>query len=170
MNGWTEQMDAELTKHVNAGLSFSQAAGLINADFGLTLSRNAAIGRAHRLGMKGSAIGESRNKTPRSKAPPKPRAVRRHRIVEAFEVEQPEMRCVEVAPLGVDLMDLNDAVCRYPSEDAPFTFCGHPVRDGSPYCGPHHGLCHNQARATRRDDAAHPGQKRSVRFFNYEAA
>jgi len=162
-------MDAHLTNAIEVGVSFSKIACEINSKFGFSFTRNAAIGRAHRLGLKNSAMNSQRNKTPR--APRKARAVRRNPIVPAIEVEQPALRCVEVVPLQIDLMALSDEVCRYPSENAPFTFCGHPVKVGSRYCGPHHALCHSYTPAPRRPDAQRPGRKSSVRSFNeFEAA
>lgn len=41
----------------------------------------------------------------------------------------------------MDLIDLKEGDCRYPSGDAlPFDFCGAPIVEGS-YCAQHHKLC-----------------------------
>lgn len=61
-------------------------------------------------------------------APPKPIAI-----------DLPALRCVEVDPLHVNLLDLQPEQCRWPYGEGPYTFCGHPAVFGS-YCGPHFGL------------------------------
>lgn len=54
--------------------------------------------------------------------------------------KRPEVKTT-VVPLNIDLDDLKNRQCRYPYGDGPFTFCGHPVRDNSPYCEEHHKIC-----------------------------
>jgi GcrA cell cycle regulator len=168
-------MDAALIRHVADGKSLSQAAVLINAEFKTQFSRNAAIGRAHRLGIKAGVRYKTMRKPKdkgetRAPKPQRPRAVRRNPIVAPIEVEQPEPRCVEVISRELDILTIEPGECRYPSEGAPFTFCGHPVRGESSYCGPHHSLCHGHTPAPRRPDALRTGPKRSSFFLNFEAA
>jgi GcrA cell cycle regulator len=56
----------------------------------------------------------------------------------------PKLRCVEVNPRHLSLVDLEPGDCRYPyggEEDGDvITFCGHPQREGSSYCVPHFHL------------------------------
>lgn len=54
--------------------------------------------------------------------------------------KRPEVKTT-VVPLNIDLDDLKNRQCCYPYGDGPFTFCGHPVRDNSPYCEEHHKIC-----------------------------
>lgn len=168
---WNVEMDADLKRFIEAGKSFSQSAAEINATHGTDFSRNAAIGRAHRLGIKGSAISVQRNKTPRSPKPRKPKPAQVRAVAIPVEVEQPPLRCVEVVSRELDILTIGACECRYPSNDAPFTFCGNPVKVGSPYCGPHHAVCHDRIPTPRKPDAQRPGVKRSARsFFDFEAA
>lgn len=144
--GWTQEQSDALENHVKAGMSYAQAAAAINAAFGTSFTRNSAIGRANRIGLSG---------IPRERKPRAPRAPKQHkprlrlmatnhgglRVMMTSESTLEELRCVEVVPRNVSLLDLKSGECRYPSEDAPFTFCGHPIKPGSSYCVPHHHLC-----------------------------
>jgi GcrA cell cycle regulator len=59
-------------------------------------------------------------------------------------VDLPELRCVEIVPRHLSLVELESGDCRYPyggdGEDEPITFCGHPRRPDSSYCAPHFDL------------------------------
>lgn len=46
-----------------------------------------------------------------------------------------------VVPLNIEMDHLKHSQCRYPYGDGPFTFCGHPVTEKSPYCEEHHKIC-----------------------------
>lgn len=76
----------------------------------------------------------------------KPRAINFNRIEAARGRIDPEpfvMRAVEVVPRHRTLLELEDGDCRFPYGDGPFTFCGNPIKKGSPYCGAHSALCFN---------------------------
>jgi GcrA cell cycle regulator len=62
-----------------------------------------------------------------------------------FEREEiPRLRCADVDPRHLSLLDLEVSDCRYPyggDEDGEaITFCGHPRRQGSSYCTAHFHL------------------------------
>src|SRR5664279_2177032 len=52
-----------------------------------------------------------------------------------------KLRCVEIEPRHLSLMELERSHCRYPyggdEADHTITFCGHPRRKGSSYCAQH---------------------------------
>jgi GcrA cell cycle regulator len=52
-----------------------------------------------------------------------------------------KLRCVELTPRHLTLIELEHGDCRYPyggdAEDEAITFCGHPRQAGSSYCRPH---------------------------------
>lgn len=141
---WTDDRIAQLTKLFGEGYSCAQIA----AELG-DATRNAVIGKVNRLGL-------SREKQIRVKVDA-PRAPREHkaririarsngnsnsqRVFIASETEQYRLRCVEIEPRHLTLMDLEKDDCTYPYGDGPFTYCGHPKREGSSYCVPHHHLC-----------------------------
>ena len=62
-------------------------------------------------------------------------------------VKLPELRCVEILPRHLALVDLESRDCRYPyggdEEGDAITFCGHARREGSSYCAPHFHLTRN---------------------------
>jgi GcrA cell cycle regulator len=138
---WTEEFSGRLVALVGGGFSFSQIA----SEMGVT--RNAAIGRAHRLGLNGK-IYSRRRKTPAeleaTKRDKEERRRERRRTQRAsivmVKVNLEALRCVEVEPLHKSLADLGRNDCRYPYGEGPYTFCGNPQREGHSYCGPHFAL------------------------------
>jgi hypothetical protein len=54
------------------------------------------------------------------------------------------MRCVEIEPLNLSIMDLTENTCRWPAggypDDTPITFCGHWCPKEVPYCFDHQRL------------------------------
>ena len=62
-----------------------------------------------------------------------------------------------VASLNIDLEDLKNRRCRYPYGDGPFTFCGHPVKEKSPYCEEHHKICFKGIKTRQATDSTNLG-------------
>lgn len=62
-----------------------------------------------------------------------------------------------VVPLNIGLEDLKNSQCRYPYGDGPYTFCGHPVKEKSPYCTEHHKICFKIIRSGKIKDATNLG-------------
>jgi GcrA cell cycle regulator len=149
---WTPEHCDALREYLAKGMSYSQSADAINAKFKTAYSRNAALGRARRMGMAGpERTDESRHRSKQlSKAAPPHR--RRERKPSEFvwpmpvfeRTETAKLRCVEIEPRRLSLIDLERGDCRYPyggDEDGEaITFCGHPRRPGSSYCAPHFHL------------------------------
>ena len=158
-SSWKAKHTKALREYLAEGLSFSEIAAAINARFSNTaFSRNAVIGRAKRLGLAAAARpGASLRIFP--KRPPKARKSRlsqpreRHipdfmPRIPAFEpTEMPKLRCIEIAPRHLALVDLEPGDCRYPyggdEEGEAITFCGHPQQEGFSYCTPHFQLTRN---------------------------
>jgi GcrA cell cycle regulator len=71
-----------------------------------------------------------------------------------------QLRCVEVAPRHLKLVELEAGDCRYPyrggEEGEAITFCGHPRRKGSSYCTPHFHLTRNPDIPAERVPSAAP--------------
>ena len=150
---WEEAHSAALCELVEKGLPFSEIARALNERFGTAYSRNAAIGRARRLGL---STPERSHSGGVFAAPKKPDA---RRICEkrarSFSKGEPrlstlqraavlQLRCVAITPRNLALVDLAPDDCRYPyggdAEGEPITFCGHPRREGSSYCPSHFHL------------------------------
>jgi len=165
MRGWTAMQSTDwpaahceaLREYFGKGMSYSDVAKAINAQFGTTYSRSATIGRARRMKI----CGPSRPKDDREHRswfspgtreptlrPPReshvPKSKSRSPGPDPKRTTMPNLRCVEIAPRHLRLVDLETADCRYPyggdEEGEAITFCGHPRRPGSSYCTPHFHL------------------------------
>jgi len=143
---WDDHRTDTLKGLWSSGLSAAEIA----ASMGFT--RNAVLGKVHRLGIGGRDCDSNRSysrRTPeqieatkRDKEERRRERRRTHRLTivkPAINLEA--LRCVEVEPLHKSLADLGRNDCRYPYGDGPkYTFCGNPQREGHSYCGPHFAL------------------------------
>ena len=152
---WAPEHSDALREHLAKGMPFSEIAKAINSRFNTTYSRNAALGRARRMGL----AGEERSPSPLGAKPPTLQRIGEHRSTElrmpafhwpapVFERVKPKkLRCVKLEPRHLSLTDLEHGDCRYPyggdEEGEAITFCGHPRRNGSSYCTPHFHLSRN---------------------------
>lgn len=63
-------------------------------------------------------------------------------IIETVVADMRPLRCVEVEPLNIALLDLEPHHCRYPTmAGGVTTYCGHQILDRS-YCHDHFWLCY----------------------------
>ncbi len=143
-------------------MSYSEIAEAINARFKTDYSRSAVLGRAKRLGLGRLDPDPSADlPKPPPKAMPwlsKPQERRTAglwRPMPAFErTETVRLRCVEIEPCHLSLVELEDGDCRYPyggdEEVEAITFCGHPQRAGSSYCSAHFDLTRGPGTASER--------------------
>jgi GcrA cell cycle regulator len=158
--GWTEQHSAALREFLESGMSYSRIADAINAKFNTAYSRSAAIGRAKRMGLAGPDPKDRPGspmsaKAPRLYQPRERRQLEFMRPMPTFErAETAKLRCVEIVPRHLSLMDLERGDCRYPyggdEEGEAITFCGHPQRLGTSYCVTHFHLTRGPGIAPER--------------------
>lgn len=161
---WTDELQDRLKSLYETGLSSSQIAAEMNCG----LSRNAIIGRVNRTALKRSNGHENRTPSGRSPRhqPYKPREKRATirfircnsnsnamRVVDTVEFDAAEMRCAEVEPRHLSLIDLEPNDCRWPYGDGPFTHCGHPHFAGSSYCPSHFFLSIGPGTSSERSAA-----------------
>lgn len=170
---WTDERIAKLKHGWESGMTATQIAELL----GEGVTRNAVIGKAHRLGLESRPspvkATEAAAAAPAAPAPaaPAPRAA-----------AQPAPSTVAAAPAPVatpapaavhapappaarpakaksgkqgrtTLLDLNEKVCKWPighPGDADFHFCGKASQAGFPYCT-EHCLVAYQAQVARKD-------------------
>ena len=174
---WTEDRVETLKKLWADGLSASQIAKQLGG-----VTRNAVIGKVHRLGLSGRATPSRptrRAPTPRpaaaraskpaaapSAAKPaiakKPSAPSQPRIVKEVAPELPaepvEAKRLENGEYAT-VLTLREGMCKWPIGDpanGEFRFCGHPVKPGSTYCEAHSAQAYQpQTRRKRKpaDDA-----------------
>ncbi|MCF6320926.1 MAG: GcrA cell cycle regulator [Rhizobiaceae bacterium] len=142
---WTEDRVARLTKLWADGLSASQVA----ADLG-GITRNAVIGKIHRLGLSGRVKPASKGGgRPKRQARPNgysrtnrttPKIARARygagSVKEAAYVA-PNEDLVAPESKRIKLVELNETTCKWPEgdpQDRDFSFCGHSVKTDTPYC------------------------------------
>ena len=161
---WETKHSDALRDYLAKGLPYSEIARRINAAFNTDYTRNATIGRARRMGLAGVA------ETGQSRKPRKPnflsiRKLRKisnkHRAAKSSlprpvlkRVAVRKLRCVEIEPRHLKLIELEALDCRYPyggdKDNEAITFCGHPRREGSSYCAPHFHLTRKVESAPER--------------------
>lgn len=173
---WTDERVELLKKLWTQGLSASQIAG----ELGGGVTRNAVIGKVHRLGLSG-----------RAKAPPvqaaRPRKATRtpshpltHGAGSSSVSSAQQVRgnlalapkavatpapMIQVAPQAIQevvipmaervtIMELRDSMCRWPHGDPTtpeFRFCGAKSPPGTPYCGYHAQIAYQPSLERRRE-------------------
>jgi GcrA cell cycle regulator len=162
--GWTEERVAELKKLWAEGHSASQIAKRLGS-----VTRNAVIGKVHRLGLSGRATPSRPVKRPPRLARPKPQQQlprqAQTRGASALAVRE----AVAPAPLAeaetniepqrlpngdmVTVLTVKDTMCKWPigdPADTTFGFCGHASQDGSPYCAEHARVAFQPAKKRER--------------------
>ncbi|MFL6804372.1 MAG: GcrA family cell cycle regulator [Xanthobacteraceae bacterium] len=146
--GWSDERVELLKTLWAAGLSCAQIAGRLGG-----VSRNAVIGKVHRLGLSGRVTTERAPRV-RSAQPRQPKAPRQRptRPLLTDELYQPlameDIAAPDMRPCG--LLELDSARCRFPvgdPGDADFYFCGGSPLPERPYCAFHWRLTHTPATA-----------------------
>ena len=157
---WTDERVELLKKLWSDGLSASQIAGELGG-----ITRNAVIGKVHRLGLSGRAKSPSAGVArPRKARAPGMMRVSRGAIrgntalAHAYEHElEPEPELIEnIIPLGQrrTILELNEDTCRWPIGDPgspEFFFCGGHTVNGLPYCSYHSRVAYQPVSDRRRD-------------------
>ena len=125
MSTWTPERIAESTRLWGEGLTTAEIGKVVG------VSKNAVVGKAHRLGLPARPSPIRRNNgnstpvsRPVAKAPPKP------------------VRQIALSTSG--------ACCKWPfghPGDADFHFCGSPALVNKPYCPEHYQMAYLPARA-----------------------
>ncbi|XSG83500.1 MAG: GcrA family cell cycle regulator [Methyloligella sp. ZOD6] len=167
---WNEERVELLKKLWADGLSASQIAGRLGG-----VTRNAVIGKVHRLGLSARAT-TTRSSAPRIRRTPVRRQPKQNNVVYAtrgatalkpeFE-EEPETvappQPVEelVIPLHerATILSLKESMCRWPigdPGDEDFHFCGRKSSTGMPYCDYHARMAYQPVQR-RRDKRSATG-------------
>jgi GcrA cell cycle regulator len=144
---WTDERAVLLAQLWNDGLRASQIAAELGG-----ITRNAVIGKVHRLGLSGRA--KPAKARPRKPAPrpakPRPTSPRR------FPVLRPQPADAQSTLDAVALLDLHNDHCRWPLGDprqSGFAFCGGPADLAArrPYCAHHARIAYTGR--VRQEDA-----------------
>ena len=161
---WTDERVTTLKKLWLDGLSASQIAKQLGG-----VTRNAVIGKVHRLGLSGRAA-PSQPARPAFKAPrparpaatAMPSAPRRVIAAEpaalpavAQQPSVPAFRAEE--PGSATVLTLGAHMCKWPIGDPSldnFTFCGRRSEENGPYCHEHASVAYQPAQAKKKSGAA----------------
>ncbi len=162
-NTWPDERVEILKKLWMDGLSASQIA----AQLGDGITRNAVIGKVHRLGLSGrgspTRVAKPRARRPRQPSAPKKvqsagnEGLRQKIAASALAKREPApepIRLVDI-PEGerIGILGLTDKTCRWPLGDPgtdDFCFCGHSPQAGTPYCDYHANIAYQPAGDRRR--------------------
>lgn len=149
---WTPERIGELEK--------LWAEGHSTAEIGrrLGVSKNAVVGKAHRLRLPGrqSPIDPSRRQS-RKPAAPRAKAATTRRPIPAADVK-PAVAAPPPPPRPKKRAKaVSGPSCQWPFGDPRlpgFHFCGAPAEPGKPYCDEHCALAYNRVSASQADARA----------------
>lgn len=134
---WTDDRVSLLKKLWGEGKTAAEIAKTLGG-----VTRNAVIGKAHRLKLSNRVSPIQQNKKPAVKP------------TEKKVVRAPVQKYVPVVEKGprVPLVELNNRMCRWPLGDpkeSDFGFCGSPNYAGLPYCADHAKVAYQAATRNR---------------------
>ena len=164
---WTEERVDVLKKLWAEGHSASQIAKELGG-----VTRNAVIGKVHRLGLSGRATPSRPVKRPPRLARPKPRlqpdgtviAPKPMTLANADEPLRSAEKVAMAAALppqklsdgeAATILTLRDSMCKWPigdPADPKFAFCGRKAQSG-PYCSEHGKVAFQPAKKRERKKA-----------------
>ncbi|MFS2318560.1 GcrA family cell cycle regulator [Maricaulis sp. D1M11] len=158
---WTDERVEQLKKLWSEGLSASQIAKQLGG-----VTRNAVIGKVHRLGLSGRATPSrparrttkpSRPRTATPAASPTARAPAARQAPQAPAPSAAPQAPVEpaVLPSGefATVLTLRDCMCKWPIGDpssANFRFCGRKTEAGEAYCEAHAHMAYQPSQKRKR--------------------
>ena len=135
---WSDERIETLKKLWTDGLSASQIAKQLGG-----VTRNAVIGKVHRLGLSGRAAPSmpalTTFKAPRRDRPVRPKIARPKPTPRAAPAPAAPVRYCDEAPGTATVLTLDAHMCKWPIGDPGndnFTLCGRR-RNGGPYCVEH---------------------------------
>ena len=161
---WTDERVEQLKQMWMDGLSASQIAARLGG-----VTRNAVIGKVHRLGLSGrgapTRVTRRRPASPRTArastasattATPRREAAKKPAPVPAPEPEEAEL--LSDPATQANLLELNEQTCKWPigyPGDENFHFCGRRSAPGLPYCAAHAKMAYQPlpSRRERKDKA-----------------
>jgi GcrA cell cycle regulator len=157
--GWTDERVELLKKLWQDGLSASQIAKQLGG-----VTRNAVIGKVHRLGLSGRAAPSKPARTvfkaprparPAVAAPSAPRRIAEPVSQTSSPQPPTPVRYIDEAPGMATVLTLGAHMCKWPIGDPSldsFTFCGRRSSDG-PYCQEHGQVAYQPAQTKKKASA-----------------
>jgi GcrA cell cycle regulator len=161
--GWNDDRVATLRKLWAEGLSASQIAKQLGG-----VTRNAVIGKVHRLGLAGRATPSRPAKRPVRAARPRTLGAIAPRLrppTPALSVVIPALEPMKFEDgSAASVLTLNESMCKFPigdPTDPDFAFCGRGACAG-PYCADHARLAYQPSQAKRRRASGEPDELRRM--------
>jgi GcrA cell cycle regulator len=154
---WTDERVELLKKLWQDGLSASQIAAELGG-----VTRNAVIGKVHRLGLSGRGQPTSSIKRQRRTHAPTARRTRQTVTLgslalqtDAYAETEAWPRRNVVVPIAkrLTIFALTEHTCKWPIGDPgqeDFHFCGHDSLESAPYCEYHAGVAYQAPDPRRR--------------------
>ncbi|WP_342640779.1 GcrA family cell cycle regulator [Rhodoligotrophos ferricapiens] len=163
---WTDERVDLLKRLWTEGLSASQIASKLGE-----VTRNAVIGKVHRLGLSGRGTpSRTQHARPRTKTRQAPTSgkitqfptlgatalqVQPEAVPEAPPAPQPQpiRQVYSSSNEGVNILQLSDKTCRWPVGEPgtdSFHFCGCAPKSGLPYCDKHARIAYQPLQDRRR--------------------
>lgn len=163
---WTDERVETLKKLWQEGHSASQIAKQLGG-----VTRNAVIGKVHRLGLSGRAAPSQPTRPLYKPArPPRPAStpshserpapvhsgavVRREPVISRPVISQPIVPYIE-EPGTATVLTLGAKMCKWPIGDPSsdsFSFCGRRADDGTPYCVEHARVAYQPSQKAKKRD------------------
>lgn len=150
--GWTDERVELLKKLWLDGLSASQIAKQLGG-----VTRNAVIGKVHRLGLSGRAAPSQPSRTvfkaPRPVRPVTPSVPRRVEASSPVVRAEPRPLVVDEQPGSATVLTLGAHMCKWPIGDPSsdgFTFCGKRSENEGPYCAHHAQIAYQPAQSKKK--------------------
>ena len=141
---WTHERIEQLKKLWEAGYTASNIATELGG-----ITRNAVIGKAHRLGLSGRMKSKSKVSSVSIVRKRKMPVNKNSKIIELT---------TSVEPMNpTSFADTKDGLCRWPlgePEDLDFKFCGRKCAEGMIYCTEQHSLAYQPLNQTRQKRAS----------------
>jgi GcrA cell cycle regulator len=149
---------ATLSRLWTEGMSANQIASVL----GEGITRNAVIGKLHRLGLSGNdknsvrfdaanpydeTMVEDLRVADVVSADPKPATLRQDEAIVIAKKPKPAPKS------AVSIAELTEGMCRWPAEESEsggFRYCGEPTDGTAPYCVSHCKLAYQPSKPIRR--------------------
>lgn len=164
---WTDDRVSLLRKLWGEGHTAAEIAKKLG-----DVTRNAVIGKAHRLKLSNRASPIQQNKKPANKnverkAPVEKAKVPTARAITKAEIEKVANTSVSANGKLYSLMELQPRQCRWPCGDPKeenFGFCGSEGMPGLPYCEEHSKIAYQAATRNRIFSADKTAQKQTTKL------
>ena len=137
---WTYERIEQLKKLWEEGLTASRIA----AELG-DVTRNAVIGKAHRLGLSGRMVSKGQSSGISIIRKKKINIPKNQKIIEITTQSDEPMN-------PTPFLEIKDGLCRWPigePENSNFKFCGRTTNEGFVYCQSHHKKAYQPLTAVR---------------------